>query len=509
MQNSPNNYDTNSYEEEDGSLSLRKLWNLVKLSATRMLIFCIIAAVVMVTVSFVIINTTRKQNQHISTVINYNYDGIDEGNDPYGRTLNVNRIKSATVVSKALDVINSAGDNIDPALQQSIINGITIEGVIPDDVMQQILIIKEIATNNSSALSQLSDIEYHPSSYVISLKNLNALNLSQTTAKALLNEIVNQYIIQFKKDYLEQPLLSGNIVTVTAETADTVLAAYDYLEISNIYYSYIVQATSYVNGKSNTAPKFRSIKTGKTFSDIASELSLLRTIDLNKYDSAILSNGLTTDIESLVNSLQLKITQTKAAYDESKAKADAYFDAIEKYDNGQTVVVGPNGETVLSGVPTQAYNNLFNNYTAYVNQAAQYDSVLKNYQTQLDVYYDTTTKDYITNPNNTAENQAAAKVLAQKLSAAVTNLISVVNDTVEEYLDTEYFDNAVKMVVPATYNSTLETNFGMMLIVSILVVIVAAIIAMIVTHVKVKKIENNKDKATANANEDTESNPTE
>ncbi|MBQ9436938.1 MAG: hypothetical protein IJU50_01255 [Lachnospiraceae bacterium] len=103
---------------------------------------------------------------YAQALVNYNYKGIESGLDPNGARLDVNKIKSPYVISNALE---NLGMTDDPSLAETIRQNIVIEGVIPNDAIERINTINQMAEKDPLQYEKVLDVSYYPSKYVVYL----------------------------------------------------------------------------------------------------------------------------------------------------------------------------------------------------------------------------------------------------------------------------------------------------------------------------------------------------
>lgn len=113
---------------------------------------------------------------YASAVISFSYDGIDQGQDPNGGALDVTKIKSTPIVSAALETLQM--DKVDV---EDVRSALKITGVIPDSVKQEIAVINTVAEDATEYYTNISDLDYFPSQYVVRLNKLKSVNGERPT----------------------------------------------------------------------------------------------------------------------------------------------------------------------------------------------------------------------------------------------------------------------------------------------------------------------------------------
>lgn len=166
---------------------------------------------------------------YASAVISFSYDGIDQGQDPNGGALDVTKIKSTPIVSAALDTLQM--DKVDV---EDVRSALKITGVIPDSVKQEIAVINTVAEDATEYYTNISDLDYFPSQYVVRLNKLKGVNGEKTNE--LLNAILAAYRDYFMDTYANTDVLSVSTGVLNYED-------YDYLQaaVRVDYYQYQIE----------------------------------------------------------------------------------------------------------------------------------------------------------------------------------------------------------------------------------------------------------------------------
>ena len=185
---------------QNGEITFQSIWALIKKSGLRILIYVLIVAIIVggVTALFMLANSGEPEKYQ--AMLEFNFEGVEDGLDPWGRSLDVSDIKSDSVVTEAL-VENDFSEEQRTELKSKLINNISISGIVPEETMNKILITQEIATKNPSQLTELINLSYFSTSYVVSLTNDKKMKLNSSECIAILNSIVDNYIKDFKEKY--------------------------------------------------------------------------------------------------------------------------------------------------------------------------------------------------------------------------------------------------------------------------------------------------------------------
>lgn len=492
---------------EQSAFTFRQLFALIKRSAYRIVLFVLIAVFVVGVAGAAVMIATKDANQTVSAVVDFNFEGIEEGKDPHGKTFDANKIKAPTVVNAAIRALNDGKkkeDQIDLKYQDTIINNITVQGIVPDDILKQIVTLQQIAQSKPDVLSQLNDIKFYPSRYRITLGDFGECGLSRGEAVRLVDEIVAQYVSYFKKTYSEEDLIA-NITSVNFDS-------YDYIEMIDLYDAQLTTMYNYVNAKKSDAPLFRANATSLTFGDLLQQIDIIRRTDLFQLESFVVNNGITKgDVDTVVNYIKTSIANYEAQYTKYQTDVKNLTDAINDYKLGDIIIAGNESGPItgVQGGPTDQYNSLTQQRVDAQNMLStirQQTKILIDRIQKFDpsyvydgiIFEETTTTDLRNVPSvapyaektdaEIAANKTSANEKIVAINAKIEALTAELNATVAEYLDTEYFANAVSKSIPAVYELNQSSNLQMILLLGAVAVVLAFTAAVVVTYQKEKKM---------------------
>lgn len=468
---------TPEIREQNGEFTFKKLFWLLKKSGVRMLILCVAAVLLVALIAGSVILATYKDNATAETLVDFNFKGIEDGKDPFGRTFDVSKIKSSNVVSNAISMLKHDGVEIDTKYQNDIIDNLSVEGIIPDDIMQQILIINSIAEKDVSQLARLNDLTYFPSRYKLTISNLKKCGLDKKTAPALLNKIVASYVEYFKETYSEDNILATIAPSINLEE-------YDFVDMYDVFSSRIATILMYLENKAQNAPNFRSSETSLSFNDLINSVELLRDLDVAIFENNITNNGITNNPESIVKTLEAKKVRLENQISSTAALIEALNRAIREYSNGATYVPGENGaQGTFVSTPSAKYDELFtrlvNAETTGTNlrkELADLEERIEKFKINLDP------ANTVTDEQTIAKNKALAVKQSESISEKLNDLIVSINLTTDEYLETEAFSDSISTAVPAVYQLNLSTSIKIILLAAVIAVIAAAIVAVLLTY---------------------------
>lgn len=460
----------------NGEITFQSICALIKRSFVRIVIFCLIAAVICGGLTSLVLLLPR-ENPVYQAIVEFNYEGAEDGLDPWGRALDVTKIKSDSIITQALED-NNFGQEARAKIKSNLKDYINIAGVVPEDIMKKILVIKEIATKNPAQLNDINDLSYTSTSFVVSLEVERDLNLTETQSIAILNSIVDNYIAQFKKEYGYGEAL-GSIIAGGVD-----FDAYDYIEIYDLFNSQIEDILRFVNLRIAEAPAFRSTISKMTFEDMKARVNAVKNSTMKPLELLIFQNGLTKEgsavsaskfVEDKIESLTRDIASTQAAL---TATTNAINNFTFAYDT-KTFADGSSEKTVVNTEPLVRFQTDLQTYQKLmVKQSAE-----KEVWTERLTYFD---------PAAPAENkdpqaQAKSDALINEINAILMKEIGYINDAVQEFIDSELLKNSIQKSVAAVKIPYEGFDIKVLLIIVFLGMFVAFLAALAVTNSKEKK----------------------
>ena len=214
---------------------------------------------------------------------------------------------------RAPDVIYQALDQLglDKAkgFQTQIQAGLTVEGIIPTDVVRQ--------RDHLRVVGQTPP-PYIPDEYSVSLTLPYRYPLTSRERERLVNAIVSVYRDKFERTYGNLPLAFGNVFD-TLKGADL----FQYEEVLNWEFGKIM---NFLDSKIAEAKAYRSPTTNLSFDDLSQQAKLFHQVRLNETLGQIMANGLTRNRSLAILTMKyylqtLKDDERRAAAEEQVVQA--------------------------------------------------------------------------------------------------------------------------------------------------------------------------------------------
>lgn len=338
----------------------------------------IVAIFLLLTVAlFVVLKAI--QSYTATVVIDYAYDGAENGLAPDNTELKVSDIYSSNVVSQAIH--NLGWDEKDYPI---------------DEVCQAIQVVKvedDSVTAVNEALNEEGETsDLQPTKYEVSYKVKSTMNSKEAKAAAqeLLEEILDVYFTEFSKNYI-------NTVSVVNSTSTLNQGSYDYIEQVEILDTALSETIDNLEDRATTSPGFYSPQTGYSFSELANQFSLLYETKITQLYSYILRHRVTKDQNTLLNRYAERMQQDRqdqvqyaARVSEVEGIITAYVEKLRASNNTAQSGLSLNGSLVQNGnvlgdVESPNYNSQDDEWVAY-DQTTEYELLLQDWIDLSDQY---------------------------------------------------------------------------------------------------------------------------
>lgn len=394
-------------------------------------------------------------SSYANAVISFSYDGIDQGQDPNGGALDVTKIKSTPVVSAALESLQF--DKVDV---EDVRSALKITGVMPDSVKQEIAVINAVAEDAAEYYTNISDLNYFPSQYVVRLYKIKGLNGEKTNE--LLNAILAAYRDYFMDTYANTDVLSISTGVLNYED-------YDYLQAADMLSNQIDLMQNYVDARAEESGTFRANCTGLSFGDLSSSIETIKTLDLGNFVSYVQSRNLTKDAATRADYYQYQIEQCDLQLQEVQAQLSNVEKTIAEYEKDPVIVMSNQDSVTETEQKNAYYDEMLKQKLELTQQIASINTTLNENYTRLNALADM-------EKGGSEDEFAHADTLLTNLIATVNSWAELVQNTTEEYYNTSRYADAYQISVPAQYTST----GGLVSVAKIMLLCVGVLILLVV-----------------------------
>ncbi len=473
-------------EKEDSHIiiSFSTIFSQIK----RIISLWIVISIIVGLVSFAgihLFNNSVKSDT-VTSLISFNYSGISAGLAPDGNTLNINKIKSPSIIEKALTNLGEPLEYV-----ESIRRNITIEGMVPNSTVDKMSLYYEVYTKGGSssleAVNELLSIGYYPTYYTVSFDN-NEAELELEQSKKIVNEILNVYQEYFFKTYGYNEALGNSIVAIDYKE-------YDYPAAVDIFHGVLSDLDVYVRRlQNNSGNSFRSNETGYSFSDIRRSISILNETDLDALSAYITVNNVTNDKETLLTYYNYKIEELEREKEVLQTELNSITNSINSYEKDTMLIFGD-----VNNVDGQEYSQVSEKYDQMIEEKIAIQERLSTKKQSISYYTSRLETFKNSNGKNTADIDFVEKEF-EELYEKIKNLIDIATKTSDEYYEDVVFANAFNILVPAAGNLK-EVQLGNPILLVLIVEVVlfigflgfAVISAIVIDNKKNKEefIDNN------------------
>ena len=379
-------FENQNYVEDEG-ISLIDLFLIVWKKKFLIMFLSFLGIVLGGATAFVMNNN----NETLATIVEYQWDGINEGEYPNGARFEASNAFTVTVY---LNAIEAAGVEL---TSNDIREQLTITPIVPNNILNAI----------QEAIENGEELTYFPTAFKYSL-NAGQLGINNDEATTLLNALFDEFRSDFEAKYIQQ--------SVVLNYAFTNLEKYDYTEIAIIYATQIElidNAVDRVLPKGNT---FISTELGLTFTDIKVELELLRTVDIANMNALINNFLLTKNINRAIARLQYE-NEIKALELAKEVQVLSNLEsAITNYPGSEQTIVIPGLDGTIE--TTTYLETLYNQLIASQRIIAELEQDI-SYNEQKIALYDL-------QRDNNGNNQEAFEAI-DDLTNETTGLLVITN----------------------------------------------------------------------------------
>lgn len=288
-----------------------------------------------------------------SAVIHYNDESAERGLTPIGTKLDVNEIRSSSVMSRVLFNLGLTGTySVDDLLAR-----VSVTEVID----------KDEEARKEALLDEGEEYIYEPTTYIVSFEAEN--KEGEAFARQVLDELLDQYFADYSEKYVNSATVNNTLSRLYEDN-------YDYIEMLEIIDDDLTDTISALNQRSGDS--FRSTKTGMSFADLANEVNLIQSVRVSALFSEVLDQQLTKDKGLLISDYSTRIQNNNISnLKENETVADvvrlidAYVDKMRNSDNTNITY-----EYILDEVYEKDLLNLAGELIGQGDQTVTYDKLI-------------------------------------------------------------------------------------------------------------------------------------
>lgn len=404
--------------------------------------FILLVTIVCIVVAGIVGVILANNSKQASTIVSFTYQGIEDGQNPDETKFDINKINSPYVLNNA--ILKNKLD-ITSADINDIAKNITILPIVPSDVLK----ITE------TAIKQGKEYYYFPTKYKVMLKPLDSMTDLQA------QNILNLIIAEYEKYFLD--MYSGK-VSIGGTLSESELLGYDYVDVSKVITNKINQEIALLEDKNQADPEYRSENTGLSFADLINNLTLLKEIDIEKFNSIVNIDHLTRDKDSLIKIYQNDIKKLTLIRKEKLSEAEEAKEMMELYEKDNNYILVPSN---VDGNAREVKANVADSYYDVLAQKAMNASVeATNAMHQIE-YYNSEIE--MINTKTKIINKEETDAMVDKIVANFLSINKKTEEILEEYYNTQY-GKSIKQLIPAEIetNSNLKTTLAIALMLGVM-----------------------------------------
>lgn len=392
---------------------------------------------------------SRQQYYYATVDIEYLNSGAPDGLTPTGSELKPEEIRSAIIVSSALE---SAGIDINV---DYIRDSLSIDGVLTS----------EEEDRKKAMLEKGEEYTVTPTNYRIRL-SLSA-DYSEKTAQNLVTAIVNQYMTWYGNQYVITRKKPGML---DAELLDK----YDFIIAMEMISDSIDDMLSYIYSCEET---FRSSQTGLSFYDLQTQLQMVRDAEYEDVYVKTVNSGITKDPALLLDYYTADITEQNLQREKMLIQAEEMESLLgiyeermlgaQAYSSSNGGNAGGEGEGSNSIILGQVYD-IYDKDGNPVYSQNNYEKLMDTYASYFASTYKLEKKiaeDEFILKSFAGISEAANEVSQEHIREAILKLISHINSiyTQLNILGTEYNQSEVAKNIRVTSSARAFKGMNVML----------------------------------------------
>lgn len=391
----------------------------------------------------------NKKNSSYTTILGFNYAGIEKGLNPNGTQFNKNDLISTNELNYLFDKYSEKG--LKSKDLKSLRQNIEVKGIVPQYITERI----------EQALKKGETLSYTPTQYSISLKDGN---------KEIADELIEGIIAEFQKNYK----LEYNIVGVTQNLV------YDYDDYILIIQEQIKKLLAETQGEKKT--KFSSQTTGVSYLELARKLENFKNIELKKYISYIDIYNFSKDAVTKKTKLESEIKRLRLEKDRLLGEAEVVKKALDEYKPTTKQLVLPTvGEMGIKlETENEYYSKLIEQYIKLNTEASNKEyKIIENKQELEDIKIPT------------EEENVKIQEVIKNLVLEINELTKEINKLNKEYVDIEYGE-MIKKIAPVELKTEGKSIFLYAIVGIVLGVFAGIFIVFMKEFFKSSKLRYNK-----------------
>ena len=462
-------------QEESGdgvSITLKSIWNFIKLSAVRVLLYTL-AMLIVATGAVIVLNAAMTSESMAQGAIEFVYEGADRGLLPGGneRLFERSEIIGVSVLDRAVQRAGLGPDGNGKISNINTLRGhFSVQGAMSAEYLR---LLERAADGDEAAQAQLINFEFFPTRFSVQLRDARALELTRREAADLADAVL--YV--FRDDFMRAHTLTNRF---SAAALQPNFESFEFFNQFDILAVDVQAVLSYLAERNVSDAAFRSVETGLAFSDLLARGSLV-TSSINGLNAFINTNPVADNLaaqHALFESMIDLMTEQAEFHERNAANLRIQLDSFAP---NTTIIDTDSGRNTIVTFP-QLYFDLQRELTAESQRASSYRQRIGIMEVRSDAFYDALNGSG-SGGLTIAEARGVAVQLLNNINAATNEFAGLVNSTLAEFYERDFNQNMVRIVQPAAY-ITLGRSSMVFVYIFIAAAVMGAAAGMIVTQVK-------------------------
>lgn len=289
-----------------------QIFRYIKKFLPLIIVFCVLVT------AAVYVKLSESNTYIASEVIHYNDVLAEQGLAPTGEKLDVNEIKSSSVMSKVVDSMGLTGIySVD-----SLTSRISITPIEDKDKVMQ----------KEAKLEEGEEHIYKPSTFIVSFTATSGEG--PDFARTVLAKTLDVYFEMFSQRYVNVAHADNTIEKLSTN-------GYDYIEMMELIDTSIDNTLNTLYQRMEQSNYYRSTETGVSFSELADDFNYIRQVKVSSLMSKIYNYQITKDKQVLVSDYMSRIDNNNISNEKDKSIVEDVVVVIDAYvtkmrDSGNT-----------------------------------------------------------------------------------------------------------------------------------------------------------------------------
>jgi len=463
-----------NYDDNDGvSITLKSVWEFVKLAAVRTAL-CVLAMIIVATGTVVVWDRLQTRERVASASVEFVHSGVDLGLLPDGSLFSPSFLVAPWVLNEAVIRLNFGGRINDIS---ELRNHFTVDPVLSREYRE----LRERAERgDASAIAELADTVFFPSRFNVRFSNIQQLGLNRTDATRLLNEVINVAINSFIDSHFSVRPLSENVFVDNT-------GVFSFAEHYTRFRAELTSISINLNARQSQSPNFRS-SDGLSFADLSARMTALVNTEMARYNNFVLTNAVAIDREMEYGRINSAIAFVESEIARLIIEQGALRSLINLIEPDSWHIIDVPGDTPIIIYTWPAIR---------IQRLDELDVINRNLGLReqelamLESIQDAFAPPHSGNSPD-ADTIAAATQLLRNASQAAINFVILTNRIFAEYNRLRADGDHVRIVQPIAHTVLVDRSFMTYILIYGAMIVVGIAAGAAVTQFKIIKSKRNK-----------------